>query len=56
MKTEIIQPTVPNFLKVRVGNNKELVTVAVKDLSEEDLRAVGERFTEDLVIKAKRSF
>lgn len=55
MKTEITQPTVPNFLQVRIGS-KEVIEVAVKDFSEEELREVGKRWTEDLVAKAKRHY
>lgn len=54
MKTQINQPAVPNFLQVRIGGAKETVTVSVRDLSEEELREVGRRCTEDLVAKAKR--
>lgn len=56
MRTEITTPTTPNFLQVRIGNSKELVTVAVKDLSEEELKEVGKKWTEDLLAKAKRYY
>ena len=54
MKTEINPVTVPNFLQVRIGNSNETITVAIKDISEEELREVGQQFTEDLVAKSKR--
>lgn len=54
MKTEINQPNVPNFFQVRIGDSKETVTVSVKSFSEEELREVGRKWTEDLVAKAKR--
>ena len=56
MKTEVITPTVPNFLQVRIGQTNEPVTVSVKDLTEAELREVGKQWTEDLVAKAKRRY
>ena len=52
--TKINPVTVPNFLQVRIGNSPETITVAVKNISEEELREVGRQFTEDLVAKSKR--
>ena len=54
MKTEVVNPSVPNFIQVRVGNKKEVVTVPVQDFSEEELREIGKRWTEDLVAKGRR--
>jgi len=54
MKTEIQQPAVPAFLKVRLGSGSETTLVPVKDFSEEELREVGRRWTEDLVARSKR--
>lgn len=53
MKTEIITPSTPNFVKVRVGT-KEEVTMPIHELSEEQIRDLGARWTSDLLISAKR--
>lgn len=54
MRTEVITPTVPNFIHVRIGNNKEVVYAAVKDFTEAELREIGKKWTEDLVAKSRR--
>lgn len=54
MKTEIITPSTPNYVQVRLGRNKEVVTISVKDLNEEDLVEIGKKWTADLVAKARR--
>lgn len=56
MKTEVVNPSVPNFISVRIGNSKEVVAVPVKDFSEEELREIGKRWTEDLVAKSRRHY
>jgi hypothetical protein len=56
MKTEVITPTVPNYLQVRIGNTNEPVTVPVKDFTEEELREVGKKYTENLVAKSRRRY
>lgn len=53
MNPKIQTPTTPNFIKVRVGS-KEEVTLPISDFTEEELREVGRKWTEELIISAKR--
>lgn len=52
MKQKIVTPTVPNFIKVEVG--KESVMLSVAEFSEEELKKIGEEWTQDLITKSKR--
>lgn len=47
MKTEIIIPTVPNFLKVEIGG--EEVRVSVTKITAEELEEVGRKWTAKLI-------
>ena len=51
MKTEIQIPTVPNALRVLVGGKE--VTIFVQDIPENELKEVGEKWTRQLLAKAK---
>jgi len=53
MKTEIQTPTTPNFIQVRIGR-QESNTVPISDFSEEELREIGKKWTEDLVASARK--
>lgn len=53
MRTEIETPTIPNFVRVRVGK-QETVTIPISELTEEQIREIGERWTNDLITSAKR--
>lgn len=53
MRTEIETPTIPNFVRVRVGK-QETVTIPISELAEEQIREIGERWTNDLITSAKR--
>lgn len=55
MQTEIVVPSTPNFLQVRIGS-KEVVTVPIKDFSEDELRDIGKKWTEELVAKSRRRY
>ena len=52
MKQKIVTPTVPNFIKVEVG--KESVMLSVAEFNDEELTKIGEEWTKDLIAKAKR--
>lgn len=53
MKTEIQTPTTPNFIQVRIGKDQS-TTVPISDFSEEELREIGKKWTEDLVASARK--
>jgi hypothetical protein len=53
MKTEIQTPTTPNFIHVQIGKDQSN-TVPISDFSEEELREIGKKWTEDLVVSARR--
>lgn len=54
MKTEIKTPSTPHHLTVEIGK-KETVTVPIGDFTEEELREVGKKWTEDLIAGARRT-
>lgn len=43
-------PTIPNFLNVEDRND---ISIPISEISEEDLRKIGEEWTEKLVKKSK---
>ncbi len=53
MKTNIVTPTIPAFLKVEVGK-KECVTVSITDFTKEELEEVGRKWTVDLIAKQRK--
>lgn len=53
MKTEIIMPTTPNFISVRVGK-QEVVKLSISEFNEQELREIGEKWTNDLIADSKK--
>jgi hypothetical protein len=53
MKPEIQTPAVPNFLLVSLTKNAESQKVPVHEFTEEQLREVAKKWTEDLIAKRK---
>lgn len=52
IESEFEIPMVPNFIRIKGGNNK-VAGFPIERIPEEELRIIGERWTGELVKKAK---
>lgn len=54
MNPEIITPSTPNFVKVRITKDREAVSVPIHEFTTDQLREIGEKWTNDLIASARR--
>ena len=52
-KLKVQVPTVPNFLAVHTGNTRHTNSIAVHQLSDADLRRIGQAWTDKLIERAR---
>ncbi len=54
IEVEIEAPMVPNFLRNIVKGREKAILIPIQDLTDEELQAVGDEFTKELIKKAKK--
>ncbi len=53
IKVEIQTPRVPNFVQVLLAGEQVKRSMSVKHLSEEQIREIGARWTDAMILRAK---
>lgn len=52
MEPKVITPSIPAIIKVEIGGQS--VPIEISKFSDEELQKIGESWTKELIIKAKR--